>query len=344
MSSNERRKHIDDFIERIKSGRASHGQVHALYEAIRSGDRAALSKGITLVESDQPGDRPYSHELLQLCLAEKYDSRRIAITGTPGSGKSTFINTYARILVENGSRVAILSVDPSSYLSGGSILGDKTRMDDLSGMDEIFIRPSASGKTLGGVHERTREAIILCEAAGYDTILVETVGVGQSEYRVEQMTDMLMLLLLPGAGDELQGIKKGITEVADLIVINKADLFNHKQINETITDYRQALHLSLPDESSDQWTPRIESASGIEKHAVNELHQIVDEYFRHIRLKGFYSKQRQAQWQGWFEDSLGWAVREVLKERGLNTSTYYPDAHELPPAKAFELIRQKFSS
>lgn len=209
-----------------------------LFSGIKSGDIVALSEGITLIESQKPVHRNLANELIQLCLPLSGNSIRVGITGVPGVGKSTFIESFGKELVSAGKKVAVLAVDPSSGVSGGSILGDKTRMNDLSTMENVFIRPSAAGETLGGVARKTRETIILCEAAGFDYILVETVGVGQSETVVKSMVDFFLLLMLAGAGDELQGIKKGIMEMADALVITKADGDNVKKAKMAAREYK----------------------------------------------------------------------------------------------------------
>lgn len=334
-------KQVDDFIERIRQKNRQQTGGDALFADIKAGDKSALSRAITLVESLRHEDIAGSHQLLVQCLAHRKPGRRIAITGTPGVGKSTFINTYARLLADGGKRVAILSVDPSSYLSRGSILGDKTRMDALTGLDNVYIRPSATGDTLGGVHEKTRESILLCEAAGYDHIIVETVGVGQSEYMVQRMTDVVVLLLQPGSGDELQGIKKGIVEMADLLVINKADLFPKETVVRSATDYRQAITLSGG--RADGWQPRVLTCSGLNAKSVKSVSEALDEYFGEMSGNGKLARRRDAQWKMWFDDSLGWAVREALRQRGRHIREYYPAPGELPPAKAMAMIDSLFT-
>ena len=333
-------KNIDDFIARIRSRQEKKYDIEDLFDNLVQGDKAALSKAITLVESRKSEDLAYAHMLLEKCLPAKPGSKRIGITGTPGVGKSTFINTYAQMLMDKGHKVAILSVDPSSYISKGSILGDKTRMDAISGKDSIYIRPSATGETLGGVHERTRESILLCEAAGYDHIIVETVGVGQSEHVVQRMTDILVLLLLPGSGDELQGIKKGIMEVADVILINKADVFQADTIQRTITEYQHALHLTAKPDN--EWTVQIRSSDATSVTSVMEIAQLVEQFFEHSLLKDSLIARREHQWHTWFNESLGWAVKEVIQLKGLKMMDYYPSTGELPPAKAIDLIRANF--
>jgi len=341
VSSKKQNKNIDDFVDRIKSRKQGLYDIETLFNDLVKGDKSALSKGITLVESSKSEDIPYAHQLLRMCLEKAGNSKRISITGTPGVGKSTFINTFARTLSDEGRRIAILSIDPTSYISGGSILGDKTRMDSVSGLDNVYIRPSATGDTLGGVHEKTREAILLCESAGYDHIIVETVGVGQSEYMVQRMTDILVLMMLPGSGDELQGIKKGIMEAADLILINKSDLFAEKTVTRSQADFRQAIHLAVMKES--EWSPQVLTSNALAKDSVQHVLNKINDYFDHARGNGYLDIKRTRQWKMWFDDSLGWAVKEVIKQKGKHIRDYYPAPTELPPAKAMSMINENFN-
>ncbi len=218
----------------------------ALADGIRRGERRSLARAITLVESTRPDHRIAAEALLDDLLPDTGRSRRLGISGTPGVGKSTFIEAFGMSLVEQGSRVAVLAVDPTSARTGGSILGDKTRMPDLTRSDSAFIRPSPAGGSLGGIARKTREVMLLCEAAGFDVVIVETVGVGQSETAVADVTDLFLLLVAPGGGDDLQGIKRGVMELADLVVINKADGAMASAANHTAADYRHALHLVRP--------------------------------------------------------------------------------------------------
>ena len=231
----------------------------AYVDGVLSGDRVILSRAITVVESNLESDKVLAKTIIQEILPHSGNSIRIGITGVPGVGKSTFIEAFGKYLIKLGHKVAILSIDPSSQRSKGSILGDKTRMEQLSGMEEAYIRPSASGETLGGVANKTGESMLLCEAAGYDVILIETVGVGQSETAVHGMTDFFLLLMLAGAGDELQGIKKGIMEMADMVVINKADADNVQKSERARVQYQNALHLFPLAESG--WSPVVTKAS-----------------------------------------------------------------------------------
>jgi LAO/AO transport system kinase len=245
-------QHLDHWFQKRRE-RKENRSVDRMFERLKSGDREALSSSITLLESTLQEDHQFASDLIQKCLPFTGKSMRIGITGVPGVGKSTFIESFGKQLVKSGKKVAILAIDPSSSSSGGSILGDKTRMQDLSVMKEVFIRPSAAGSTLGGVARKTRESIFLCETAGYDVILIETVGVGQSETMVHSMVDFFLLLMLAGAGDELQGIKRGIMEMADALVITKADGGNEKKAEMARREYANAMHLFPPKAS--EWTP-----------------------------------------------------------------------------------------
>lgn len=247
-----------------------------LVQGILNGDIASLARAITLVESSNSAHFQKSNEIIDQCLPHSGSSIRIGITGVPGVGKSTFIETFGTFLTALGKKVAVLAVDPSSSISKGSILGDKTRMGELVKDRNAYIRPSPSGHSLGGVARKTRETIILCEAAGYDTILVETVGVGQSETAVHGMVDFFLLLKLAGAGDALQGIKRGIMEMADAIVINKADGHNMEQAHLAKIEFSKALHLLSPKENG--WTPKILSCSAIQKTGISEIWEVIKTY------------------------------------------------------------------
>ena len=263
-----------------------------LAEKIKEGDRYALSKAITLAESNRLDDLKLAHEIISLLSTSK-TSKRIAITGIPGVGKSTFIESLGKYIINQGQKVAILAIDPSSSLSKGSILGDKTRMEDLSRENNAFIRPSASNGSLGGVTSRTYEAILLCEAAGFETILIETVGVGQSETLVNEISDLFLFLQLPGSGDDLQGIKRGIMEMADLIFVNKSDSFQEKLVKDAKLDIVRSLQF-LPTKSS-QWKRKSIIGSGLIGKGVPELWEMVDEYFRFIKENEYYLKNRSNQ-------------------------------------------------
>jgi LAO/AO transport system kinase len=268
-------------------------------EGILRGDRVVLGRAITLVESTRPEHREMAEAVLEKCLPHTGQSFRIGITGPPGVGKSSFIETFGGLLVrEHGRRLAILAIDPSSQVSGGSILGDKTRMEKLSAEPNAFIRPSPAGMTLGGVANCTHESMLLCEAAGFDTIFIETVGVGQSETTVAGMVDFFLLLLMPGAGDELQGIKRGIVELADLIAINKADGDRIELAKIAKKDYAQALHLFPEKESG--WEPRAVTCSALTGEGLEEILGLLDDYQAFIKENNWFEINRSAQLKAWF--------------------------------------------
>jgi LAO/AO transport system kinase len=277
-------------------------------EAIRSGSRAALARAITLMESRRPDHREAARALLQALMPDTGKAVRVGITGVPGVGKSTAIDTLGAMLTEKGHRVAVLAVDPSSTRTGGAILGDKTRMARLSVDPNAFIRPSPSSGTLGGVAAKTRETMLLCEAAGFDVILVETVGVGQSETAVADLTDFFLVLMLPGAGDELQGIKKGILELADLIAVNKADDAGARA-KAAAAEYKAALHILTP--ASNAWTPPVLTVSGLTGQGLDELWAKVLDHRSRLEATGELAAKRRAQDTKWM-----WAlVHERLHER-----------------------------
>lgn len=271
-------------------------------EGIRSGDRVLLSRAITLIESKLDKHRDQAKSIIEACLPFSGNSIRIGITGSPGVGKSSFIEALGDHLTVGDHRLAVLAIDPTSQVSHGSILGDKTRMGKLASNDQAFIRPSPAGDSLGGVARKTRETIILCEAAGYDTILIETVGVGQSEIAVHSMVDFFLLLLLPGAGDELQGIKRGIVEMADLIAVNKADGERLKLAKRARQEYRNALHLFPPKES--QWTPQVVICSTLSSLGIEEIWQLVQDYMAFTRENGYFEHRRREQARYWLEDTI----------------------------------------
>lgn len=265
---------------------------------IKKGNRRALAKGITLIESQRDDDYIKAQELLAL-LIENRDTVRIGISGVPGVGKSTFIESLGTHLIDNGKKVAVLAVDPSSPTSGGSILGDKIRMETLATRKEAFIRPSPTSGTLGGVTKRTRESIILCEAAGYDTILIETVGVGQSEFEVASMVDCFLVLMLPGAGDSLQGIKRGILEITDLLVINKADGDQARLAKRTASEYGNAFHLLKP--KYENISVDICTVSALENRGIKQTWVAVMAFIDKLKSEGLFESIRKNQYINWFK-------------------------------------------
>ncbi len=273
-----------------------------LFEALKNGDRAALARAITLVESRASKHRQAAAELLALCLPVSGRSLRLGITGVPGVGKSTFIDSFGSLLTAEGHKVAVLAIDPSSGRTGGSILGDKTRMEKLSQDMNAFIRPTAAGTTLGGVARNSWEAMILCEAAGYDIILIETVGVGQSETAVHGLVDFFLLLMLAGAGDELQGIKRGIMEMADLLVINKAEGDNLIKARMAAAEYRNALHL-FPAHPG-EWTTEVLLSSALSGEGVAEVWTTIGRYFDLVKPNGYFDQRRREQSVRQFHDHI----------------------------------------
>tara|TARA_R100000353_G_scaffold176130_2_gene149769 strand:- start:68228 stop:69313 length:1086 start_codon:yes stop_codon:yes gene_type:complete len=312
-----------------------------LIEQILQGNQTALSRAITIIESKAQKHQQQAKEIIEKCLPFANKSIRIGITGVPGVGKSTFIESFGKLLIANNKKVAVLTVDPSSSISKGSILGDKTRMEDLVKETNAFIRPSASGDTLGGVARKTRETIILCEAAKFDVILIETVGVGQSETAVHSMTDFFLLLKLAGAGDELQGIKRGIMEMADTIVINKADGENLKAAKMAKNEFNRALHLYPPKASN--WTPKTLLASALHNEGNSEIYETVLKYFETVKTNGYFQHKRNEQNKYWLMQTIEsrlkndfFATPEVKAE--LNKQLIALDQNKTTPFEAAELI------
>ena len=286
----------------LKTKRIKIPATKELIKGILKKDKTALSRSITLVESTVQKHQDQAREIIETCLTHANNSIRIGITGVPGVGKSTFIEQFGKLLTQKNYKVAVLAVDPSSSISGGSILGDKTRMEDLVREPNAFIRPSASRNSLGGVARNTREAIILCEAAGYNIILIETVGVGQSETVVHSMTDFFLLLKLAGAGDELQGIKRGIIEMADSIVINKADGNNITAAQLAKTEFNRALHL-YPDKGND-WTPKTLTCSALHNEGVSEIWELIQKYNSITKENGYFQQKRNDQNRYWLLQTI----------------------------------------
>ena len=278
---------------------------------LRAGHRAALARAITLIESRRADHQAAARELVQALLPETGKAIRVGITGSPGVGKSTTIDALGMFLIARGHSVAVLAVDPSSARSGGSILGDKTRMARLSASDRAFIRPSPAAGTLGGVAAKTREAMLLCEAAGFDVVLVETVGIGQSETAVCDMTDFFLALMLPGAGDELQGIKKGLVELADMIAINKADGDNITRANIAAADYRGALHILSP--RSEHWNPPVVTYSALTGAGIADLWQKISDHRTAMSASGDFAARRRQQQVKWMWSMLESRMMERLR-------------------------------
>jgi LAO/AO transport system kinase len=279
---------------------------------IRRGNRRALARAITLIESTRLDHRDTAEALLEQLIPYAGKSIRLGISGVPGVGKSTFIECFGQHIIKQGHKLAVLAVDPSSKRSGGSILGDKTRMEDLSRNPNAFIRPSPAGQTLGGVARRTRETMILCEAAGYDVILIETVGVGQSETAVADMTDMFLLMLLPGGGDELQGIKKGIVELADLILVNKADGDMGQIAKLSAAQYFSALQLLRP--RSKYWNAQVLTCSALKNVGIDDIWDKVTEFFQTLTPTDALEARRSAQALSWMWDEIGGNLLQYLRQ------------------------------
>ena len=292
---------------------------NVLVKGILEGDASALGRAITLVESQRKDHFEQANTIVEKCLSQKRDAIRVGITGVPGVGKSTFIETLGKLLISNGNRIAVLAVDPTSTQSKGSILGDKTRMETLVKNADAFIRPSPSGETLGGVARKTRETIILCEAAGYNIILIETVGVGQSETTVHGMVDFFLLLKLSGAGDELQGMKRGIVEMADAIVINKADGTNVERAKAAAEEFKRALHLYTPKENG--WLPTVMTCSAIENSGIDAVWNMILEYMDADRKSGHFLQKRKRQNRNWLFES----IEERLKSEFFENKNISPE-------------------
>ena len=289
----------------------SQPDIGRLARELLSGHRAALARAITLVESRRGDHQAASRELVQALLPKTGKAIRVGITGSPGVGKSTTIDALGMFLIERRHKVAVLAVDPSSARTGGSILGDKTRMARLSASESAFIRPSPAAGTLGGVAAKTREAMLLCEAAGFDVVLVETVGIGQSETAVCDMTDFFLALMLPGAGDELQGIKKGLDELADMIAINKADGDNIKRANHAAAEYRSALHLLSP--RSEHWHPPVVTYSALTGAGIDTMWQKILDHRKRMSDSGDFAARRRQQQVKWMWSMLEQSMTARLR-------------------------------
>jgi LAO/AO transport system kinase len=287
----------------------------AMAAGVLAGERAIVARAITLIESSKPEHRPLADALLRRLLPKSGNARRIGITGLPGVGKSTFVDQLGMNLIGSGHRVAVLAVDPSSSRTGGSILGDKTRMNRLAQHQSAFIRPSPAGRTLGGVARTTRETMLICEAAGFDVVLVETVGVGQSENAVSAMVDFFLVLLLPGAGDDLQGLKKGLIELADMIAINKADGEMEDRARVTAGDYKAALHILTPQNAS--WQPPVVQISALHNRGLDALWDHVERHRATLSASGELVARRREQAVSWMRDLVEAGLRRSLQAPGV---------------------------
>lgn len=323
----------------------NHLEVDQIVENLCAGDRRALAQAITLIESQRPDHRESAAYLLKAIMPFTGSAFRIGISGVPGVGKSTFIEAFGNHAIKQGARVAVLTVDPSSPLTGGSIMGDKTRMASLARQENAFIRPSAAGRTLGGVTRRTQEVLLLCEAAAFDLVLVETVGIGQSETAVAQMTDMFLLLLLPGSGDDLQGIKRGVTEFADLILINKADGSLADAAKHTAADYQNAVQFLRP--RTEGWTVLVKTCSAAENRGIEDVWSTVNSY-RNIFSKNDKLKERRGlQAKSWFWEEISNSLLAKVKQHPKLISTVAElekdvFMHKSPPTVAAQELVNMF--
>ncbi|WP_064090902.1 methylmalonyl Co-A mutase-associated GTPase MeaB [Rossellomorea aquimaris] len=295
--------------------------ISELKEGILKGERSFLAKAITLIESNAEEHYKAGQQLLQELLPYTGNSLRLGITGVPGAGKSTFIEEFGEMLCKEGHHVAVLAIDPSSSISGGSILGDKTRMEQLSKNPKAFVRPSPTAGTLGGVHRKTNETLLLCEAAGYDLIIIETVGVGQSEVMVRQMVDFFLLLVITGAGDELQGMKKGIMELADALLVNKADGENKHLAEKTKRELNQILHFLIP--ATKGWGSKAYTCSALKNEGLQEMWEVIKEFETMTKKNGVFEERRNLQKQEWFHT--------MLKERVLSDFFYHQNIKSTLP-------------
>lgn len=307
---------VNPYIKNFYKKKPSLLSIDEYMKGITEGNTTILSKAITLVESSLQAHRKIAQEIIErcqlYCSEHKMESMRIGITGVPGAGKSTFIEAFGSYITDAGHKLAVLAIDPSSEKSKGSILGDKTRMETLCNNPKAFIRPSPSAGSLGGVARKTRETVLLCEAAGYDVIFIETVGVGQSETAVHSMSDFFLLLMLSGAGDDLQGIKRGIMEMSDLIAITKADGTNVDKANLAKALYANALHLFPPTEST--WVPTAVTSSAVTKEGLPEIYQKIKDYFELVKGNGYYRHKRREQAKFWMYESINEALRNDFYE------------------------------
>ncbi len=332
-------------VEHIQHSRKLQPSAEELVEGILAGNITALSRAITLVESTNLIHLAKANTIINSCLPHANQSVRIGITGVPGVGKSTFIEAFGKHLTSLGKKVAVLAVDPSSTISHGSILGDKTRMEELVKDKNAFIRPSASGETLGGVARKTRETITLCEAAGFDTIIIETVGVGQSETAVHSMVDFFLLLKIAGAGDELQGIKRGIMEMADAIVINKADGDNIKKSQFAKVEFNRALHLFPAKKSG--WTPTTATCSAITSEGIPEVWNTITEFLSLTQTNSYFFQKRKEQNQFWMLETINDQLKSNFFsnpgiQQLLDSTKKAVQNDEISPFAAASLLLEKY--
>ncbi|MCU4177136.1 methylmalonyl Co-A mutase-associated GTPase MeaB [Carboxylicivirga sp. N1Y90] len=302
-----------DAAKRFLKKRKPQLSVDDFVKGVLSGNVTILSQAVTMVESAKPEHQKIAQQIIEKCLPHSGKSIRLGITGVPGAGKSTFIESLGMHIIEQGGKLAVLAIDPSSERSKGSILGDKTRMEKLSGEQDAYIRPSPSAGSLGGVARKTRETIILCEAAGFDTIFIETVGVGQSETAVHSMVDFFLLLMLAGAGDELQGIKRGIMEMADAIAINKADGSNLQKATLAQTEYKSALHLFPPTKS--EWTPEVKTCSALYHEGIAEIWEMLNKYVSLTKQNNYWNNNRRSQAKYWMYESINEQLKDHFYQR-----------------------------
>ncbi len=318
--------------------------INEMTDGILSSNISYVSKAITLVESTKHEHQEQSQQIINAIIKHSGNSFRLGITGVPGVGKSTFIESFGLEVINRGHKLAVLAIDPSSQLSKGSILGDKTRMEQLSVHPKAFIRPSPSSGSLGGVARKTKESIIICEAAGYDYIFIETVGVGQSETAVHQLTDFFLLLMLAGAGDELQGIKRGIMEMADSMVITKADGSNTDKAKMARGEYARALHLFPPTESN--WIPEVLTCSSTENKGIKEVYDMIDKYKRHTITNHFFETKRANQTKQWLHQTINDTLIErfyanpIIKEEILKIEKQLEQNQINPYQAAMDLFKK----
>jgi LAO/AO transport system kinase len=334
-----------DAIRQIKESRKKQPAAKELIDGILTGNITALSRAITLIESTNPVHLEKATEVINGCLPYANKSVRIGITGVPGVGKSTFIEAFGKYLTSLGKKIAVLAVDPSSTISHGSILGDKTRMEELVKDKNAFIRPSASGETLGGVARKTRETITLCEACGFDIILIETVGVGQSETAVHSMTDFFLLLKIAGTGDELQGIKRGIMEMADAIIINKADGDNIKKAQVAKVEFGRALHLFPAKKSG--WIPTAATCSSMTHEGIEAVWQTILDYLELVNSNHYFSEKRKEQNLFWMMESINQQLKDNFYthpeiQKLLTSTRKAVSTDEISPFAAAQLLLKKY--